>query len=196
MKKQITLILLTISVQFAALAGSFTVYHTVTCGETLMLGAVGYPTWNEAIIIQAPANGVAGIIQGITSADSLVYLAATGYMGTDTFVVACAHATQITCDTGIYIIETTCANAAVEQNAPVAIKVFPNPATNEVLIETSLPFTAAKLCSNMGHAMLVRRWPQGVYHAMLPVDGLPMGTYWLEIRQLEGVVVRKVLIGR
>ncbi len=195
MKKHLALLFLFGSLPFVASAGSFTENHTVVCGETLRLGAVGYPTWNEAQIIQAPANGVAGIVQGSTAADSLIYHAAPNYMGIDTLIVLCAHATQITCDTGIYIIETTCANAGFEPASPAALQVFPNPASTELFIQTTQPFTAAKLYTASGQKSMEKRWAQGTNRAELPIGHLPNGVYWLEISQLQRTVMRIVLVG-
>jgi hypothetical protein len=87
-----------------ALAGTFTEHHFIFCGSILELGPVGYPTWIEAKVIQQPKHGQAYVFTTAPYPDSLVYKSKYGYLGQDTFIVECAHATQITCDTGIYII--------------------------------------------------------------------------------------------
>ena len=104
MKQLLFLLLFSGSVLHNVQGGTFTEYHSIYCGSILELGPVGYPTWNEAKVLQAPAHGQVFIFTGQPFPDSMVYKSDYGYLGQDTFVVECAHATQITCDTGIYII--------------------------------------------------------------------------------------------
>jgi hypothetical protein len=194
MKKRIPILLLCIASQFAASAGTFTEYHTVTCGSMLQLGRVGYPTWNQAVVIQAPAHGEA-IVQTINFVDSLFYQSAGNYSGVDTFIVACAHATQITCDTGIYIVQTTCGiNATADAASMLQLVAYPNPATHAIFLKSESPIAEARLYSLQGKTMLVRRWPDGVLEAELPLGDVPSGTYGLKIKCLAGVVFRKISV--
>jgi hypothetical protein len=195
MKNRIPILLLCMACQFAASAGTFTEYHTVTCGSTLQLGRVGYPTWNEASILQAPTHGIAEIITGLGLPDSLVFHAANNYTGVDTFIVACAHATQITCDTGIYIVQTTCGtNATVDAASMLLLAAYPNPAADAIFLKSESPMAGAALYSMYGEPLLVRRWPNGVLEAELPLGDVPSGTYGLKIKCLAGAVVRKITV--
>ena len=107
MKRLLFILLLLAGLQGSAVAGVFYEYYNIYCGSILELGPVGYPSWNPATVIKAPEHGQAFIFTDQPFPDSLVYKSDYGYLGQDTFMVACAHATQITCDTGIYIISVT-----------------------------------------------------------------------------------------
>lgn len=87
---------------------SFIENHSIACDSTLTIDGLGYPTWAIPSIIDAPTNGTATIVSdGINS--SLQYTPPAGFAGIDTVIVECAHATQITCSTGMYIFEVNCA---------------------------------------------------------------------------------------
>ena len=104
MKKLLLPLVLIAALSESLWAGSFIEEHYIYCGAILELGPVGYPTWNQASIVRPPEHGRVFIFTDDPFPDSLVYKSDYGYLGVDTFVVECAHATQITCDTGIYII--------------------------------------------------------------------------------------------
>ena len=104
MKKLFFLLLLIFGLGTSSFAGIFYEYHSIYCGSILELGPVGYIMWNPATIVKEPSHGLALIFTDQPYPDSLVYKSDYGYLGQDTFVVACAQATQITCDTGVYII--------------------------------------------------------------------------------------------
>jgi hypothetical protein len=102
-------------------SSSFTENHTINCDSTLLIGGLGYPSWVVPTIIDAPNNGTATIVSS-DLLSSLSYTPAPNFEGTDTVVVECAHATQITCETGIYIFTVTCdgINYHFSQNAATA----------------------------------------------------------------------------
>lgn len=90
---------------------AFTETYSINCDSTLLIGQLGYPTWVVPTIITPPANGSAAILtDGLWS--TLQYIPNPNFNGTDTVVVECAHATQITCETGTYIINIDCTNSA------------------------------------------------------------------------------------
>lgn len=89
-------------------AQTFTEVHAITCGDTVYIGNLGYPSWNVADIVTLPALGHAILLGDFIPANLLEYTSPPCVVGRDTVVIACAHATQITCDTGIYIFEMTC----------------------------------------------------------------------------------------
>lgn len=89
-------------------AQTFTEVHQLTCGDTAYIGNLGYPTWNVAKIVQHPALGHAILLGDFIPANLLEYTSPPCVVGRDTVVIECAHATQITCDTGIYVFEMTC----------------------------------------------------------------------------------------
>ncbi|MBK8555161.1 MAG: T9SS type A sorting domain-containing protein [Lewinellaceae bacterium] len=88
--------------------GTFTETHTIDCGDTLTIGSLGYPTWNDPHIIQPPKWGFARLLGDFAPPNILEYQAPPCFVGMDTLVIECAHATQITCDTGIYIFNVVC----------------------------------------------------------------------------------------
>lgn len=89
-------------------AQTFTEVHQLTCGDTAYIGNLGYPSWNIADIVQLPALGHAILLGDFIPANLLQYTSPPCVEGRDTVIIACAHATQITCDTGIYVFEMTC----------------------------------------------------------------------------------------
>jgi hypothetical protein len=196
MKKHISILLLTAACIYQLRAGSFTEHHTVNCGTMLSLGRVGYPTWNPATVIQAAAHGEA-TVSTINLIDSLFYQAAPNYEGLDTFIVACAHATQITCDTGIYIIETVCnTNAARDLPAIKAdLNVYPNPTAAVLNIGCEWPIMQLRICAANGILVLEKRWPIAVTSMEIPVGHLPRGVYWLQATDGQAIVSKKLVIG-
>lgn len=88
--------------------GTFTEVIPLDCGDSTRTRTLGYPTWNPPQIVKKARFG-----RAFTDASNrLVYLSTPFYKGRDTVVVLCARATQITCDTGIFVFENRCANAA------------------------------------------------------------------------------------
>ena len=196
MKKHVVILLLSAACLCQLRAGSFTEYHTVTCGTVLQLGRVGYPTWNPAVLIQASTHGQA-IVTTTNSIDSLFYQAAPNFEGVDTFIVACAHATQITCDTGIYIIETVCNTNTVGDLPDIKadLNVYPNPTAAVLNIACERPIMQLRLCAANGILVLEKRWPIAVASVEITVGHLPKGTYWLQATDGQTSVSKKVVIG-
>jgi len=90
------------------LAG-FTEHIFLNCASTAVIDHLGYPTWVTPTIIGFPLHGTATIHpDGQQLWSELHYAASLGYAGTDTVIVECAHATQITCETGTYIFHIVC----------------------------------------------------------------------------------------
>ncbi len=195
MKKHIVLLLLATFSLCGLRAGSFTEHHTVACGSLLSLGRVGYPSWNPPSFVQAPTHGEA-ILTNVNSLDSLFYHAAPNYEGVDTFIVACAHATQITCDTGIYIIETVC-NIDAARDLPAiktGLNVYPNPAATVLNIGCERPINHLRLCAANGILVLEKRWPIAVTSVEIPVGHLPRGVYWMQATDGQTIISKKVVI--
>jgi hypothetical protein len=95
-----------------AAQGTFTETQSLGCGDTAWVPNLGYPTWNEAKILQYPRWGYAQLAGEFIPANLLVYEAPPYFSGADTVIIECAHATQITCDTGIYIFNISCDTTA------------------------------------------------------------------------------------
>lgn len=92
----------------AAQSGTFMEMHPISCGDTMVIGSLGYPTWSIPQILDRPGNGHAILLGDFIEPNILQYVAPPCFSGRDTVVIECAHATQITCDTGIYIFEIAC----------------------------------------------------------------------------------------
>ena len=91
--------------------GTFTEIHKIACNDSILIGRLGYPTWATAKIVKAPHNGYA-IIPYEIGFQTMHYTSPPCFRGSDTIVVTCAKATQLTCDTGIYIMNIECAEEA------------------------------------------------------------------------------------
>ncbi len=87
---------------------TFTEKIQIKCGDMALVSPLGYPTWNAPHILQKPALGHAILIGDFIAPNALEYTAPSCFIGFDTVVIDCARATQITCDTGIYIFEISC----------------------------------------------------------------------------------------
>jgi len=120
MKKAILAICFVGSFGQSITAQTFTEVHTITCGDTAYIGNLGYPTWNIAEIVQHPALGHAILLGDFIPANLLEYTSPPCVVGRDTVIIECAHATQITCDTGIYVFEMTCPEN-IEQVYPTTL---------------------------------------------------------------------------
>lgn len=77
------------------------------CGDSITIDKLGYPSWNEPVIVQAPKHNL--VYQHGNFKNAMTFVSSPFYKGVDTVIVQCAKATQITCDTGIYIFHSTCA---------------------------------------------------------------------------------------
>lgn len=113
--KNFTLLLYTIGIFAVLWSGNtyaqlvdFTENHSISCNQTLDVGPLGYPTWIAPSIIQNPQHGTAIFVGDLWMFPHMQYTPNAGFEGTDTIVVECAHATQITCATGTYIVEVSC----------------------------------------------------------------------------------------
>lgn len=89
-------------------AQTFTELRDINCNDTLQIGPLGYPTWSIPTFVELPKVGYAQLISEFPGAALMEYVSPPAYAGLDTVVVACAHATQITCDTGVYIFNIAC----------------------------------------------------------------------------------------
>lgn len=90
-----------------AQTGTFTEYLEVNCNTDTTIKGLGYPTWVIPVIVKKPSLGFA-IIESDGIYSALRYTAAPCVKGNDTIIVSCARATQIQCDTGIYIFTISC----------------------------------------------------------------------------------------
>lgn len=87
---------------------SFTEHIKIHCNDSVIREHLGYPTWNPATIIKKPHYGIAEIRDDSSLRQTLYYRPPIYFHGKDTLMVLCAKATQITCDTGIYLIDVDC----------------------------------------------------------------------------------------
>lgn len=89
-------------------AQTFTEEINLPCGDTSVIGSLGYPTWNPPAIVKRSSYGHASLLGDFIEANILQYLAPPCFSGRDTVIIQCARATQITCDTGIYVFNIGC----------------------------------------------------------------------------------------
>jgi choice-of-anchor B domain-containing protein len=78
-----------------------------------------------------------------------------------------------------------------------ALTIYPNPASEQIIVQSLAPMTEAaivSLASPMGQQVLVRQLAAGAMGLSLPVGELPAGIYTLKIASGEAVLVRKVVV--
>lgn len=93
---------------FAFTQQSFTEQIKMQCNDSVIRDHLGYPTWNPATLFKKPHYGYAEIREDSSFRQILYYRPPIYFHGKDTLMVLCAKATQITCDTGIYLIDVDC----------------------------------------------------------------------------------------
>lgn len=106
--KRLLLPLIVCCLSQTAFNQTFTEVYQLTCGDTAYVSNLGSPTWGIAHIVERPAYGHAVLLGDFIPANLLEYTSPPCFAGSDTVIIECAHATQITCDTGIYIFQMTC----------------------------------------------------------------------------------------
>ena len=172
----------------------FTETHAMTCDSTLLIGGLGYPTWVTPEISQPPSHGTATLLLDSSLYFTLQYVPMPNFNGLDTVMVYCAHATQTTCEVGIYIIQVNCLNAVGDAMEGQYIRLFPNPASTEFHLESLEPMDGVWLRTLQGMAVREERWSQGAFSATLPTGDLVPDVYLLEILQSGRSVFRKVVV--
>ena len=108
MTKTILVLLFAVTFRTGISAQTFIQNIDIQCGDTAYVGGLGYPTWNIPEITDYPKYGHALLLGDFIPANLLQYQAPFYYSGVDTVVIKCAKATQITCDTGIYVFHVGC----------------------------------------------------------------------------------------
>ncbi|MBK8242393.1 MAG: T9SS type A sorting domain-containing protein [Saprospiraceae bacterium] len=108
---KLKLTLLSIFLLHGLMAQTFTIVKSIPCGDSINITGLGYPSWNPPKIIQRPKLGHAILIGDKSFENTMKYTAPPCLIGSDTIMVLCAKATQITCDTGIYIFDISCTSS-------------------------------------------------------------------------------------
>ncbi len=103
-------------------AGNFIERHIINCGDTIIIEGLGYPTWNPAKIFKHSEFGYDIIKGDNTNRQKLIYYAPVCINISDTVIVLCARATQITCDTGYFIFEVNCGGSGPIETSLNAMK--------------------------------------------------------------------------
>lgn len=173
-------------------AQTFTETREIVCGDSVHVGQLGFPTWSMPTIVIEPAQGTAEITGDLWY--SLVYQSAADFEGLDTVVVACAHATQITCDTGIYIFHISCQTNTVDLNAK-PIHIFPNPASTEVHIRGNLSGDILTITDATGILISSIEKPDTEDY-ILPVGLLVPGLYFVSFQTGKGRETLPLVISR
>jgi len=175
----------------------FTETHEIACDSTLLIPGLGYPVWVTPEIEQPPKHGTA-YIQHVSSLDkdTLVYTPEPGFSGADTVIVNCAHATQITCETGIYVFEVSCLNTVKYPVEEPSLIIFPNPAWSTLTVKSALPIERLELASCCGAMVRICGMNSPLPEAKIDVHDLPPGCYFLTIWRGDKKVSRLIVIGR
>ena len=177
----------------------FTEPHTINCDSTIVIGQLGYPTWVVPTIITSPTNGNATIVSdGVWSA--LAYTPNPNFIGVDTVIVECAEATQITCETGMYIFNVDCVNSSTNL-LPTASwpKAIYDPANNSIKVVMANQLVQEMFISVFslsGNRLLSQQIPTNVSAISIPMSHLPKGIYLVSIQTCEHQLVHKIWVGR
>jgi hypothetical protein len=177
--KQKQLIYLFVLIPYLSFSQTFTEVHPIPCNDTLYIGNLGYPTWNAARILKTPRLGHAMLLGDFVAANLLQYQSPPCVSGRDTVVIECAHATQITCDTGIYIFEINCP----ENLSPVY--PYEMPCNDSIYTNNLSAWWFPQLLTNPKHGFA------NVY--MTPTDGA--GVFYRPNPGFEGLDAVKVTFG-
>ncbi len=152
-----------------------------------------FTIWNMPVMVTAPSHGTA-TITGDTWY-SLIYQSAADFEGFDTVVVECAHATQITCDTGIYVFHIGCqTNTFNITSKATPVNIFPNPGGAQLHIRGAL---RGKLwIADASGIVVVREEISGTEEEILPVELLAPGLYFVSFQTDTGPSTLPVVISR
>lgn len=176
---------------------SFTSEHKITCDSVLLIPGLGFPTWAPPVITQLPVNGEAVILgENLTDFDTLRYVPSPGFSGQDVVVVECAYASQITCATGTYVINVTCINTIGETDSQPGIKIYPNPASHFLILESDAPVEKWVLLAPAGQVLKVVQADAPFFQIKIPVEDLPGGIYLLKIVGKDWTTGRTVFLLR
>jgi len=170
---------------------AFTETYNITCDSTLLVGQLGYPTWVVPSIITPPNHGSAAILtDGVWS--SMQYIPNPNFNGTDTIVVECAHATQITCETGTYIINVDCTNGTTLPTPTATTKVWYNAATMKIHIgQGALQQTDNHIWLYNASGVQVFG-PGNISH--IDAANLPAGLYIVRVENENSTFTTKVMV--
>ena len=86
-------------------------------------------------------------------------------------------------------ISPTCTITGIEENTVQDLQIFPNPANNEIFIQSELPITRVEICTITGMLLLVENNISG----KISVSTLPQGVYVFKIYTDKGVAIKKVV---
>ena len=170
-----------------AQSGTFTEVHQIKCGESMSISPLGYPTWNDPKILRSAYYGDSKLIGDLVPANILIYTAPPYFTGSDTVIIQCAHATQITCDTGIYIFQITCDTSAPDQQ----VFVFDAPCQDTMIIENLSAWQIPQLhtAPQYGSAKVYTTPTDGagLIYTAPNVPGF-VGTEWVTVSGINGQI--------
>ncbi|TAK44701.1 MAG: T9SS type A sorting domain-containing protein [Saprospiraceae bacterium] len=174
---------------------AFTETHDITCDSTLLVPGLGYPVWTTPKIEQPPQHGTATILSANSAdLDTLMYVPAPDFSGADTVIVTCAHATQITCETGIYIFDVSCVNATGDTGRGLALSVFPNPVRGTLHIKAAVPIERLVLAAASGTVVQAIEMKSSLPEATLNLHGIAPGCYFLTVWSSTEMASRKIIV--
>jgi len=176
---------------------AFTETHDITCDSTMLVPGLGYPVWATPEIEQPPQHGTATILSAnAANLDTLMYVPEPDFSGSDTVIVTCAHATQLTCETGIYIFNISCVNAAVDPRRGLPLSVSPNPASSTLRIKAAVPIKRLVLAAASGTVVQTIEMKSPLPEATLDLHGVAPGCYFLTVWSGGKMANLKIIVAR
>lgn len=171
--------------------------HHISCDSTLLVPGLGYPVWVSPEIIGPPSNGQAVILGAdALTRDTLQYMPAPGFNGTDTVIVQCAFATQIYCETGYYIIDVDCTSLTQEHRQGFGLVAYPNPATGFIFVKASHEVHRVVVSTPAGIPLRSMQPDVPAAELKISLQGLPPGCYFLTAWSGQAVESRAFFIER
>ncbi|MEZ4921421.1 MAG: T9SS type A sorting domain-containing protein [Saprospiraceae bacterium] len=162
--------------------GTFTETIQLACGDTAVIGNLGFPTWNDPHIIQPPRWGYAVLLGDFVPPNILEYQAPPCFTGSDTVIIECAHATQVTCDTGIYIFEISCNNPAPDYTITNTVQC-----EDSIYVDNLNGFQGPQITSGPDHgqAQIIFEPTDGAGVLYIPQPGFE-GLDWVKVSTISG----------
>lgn len=157
-----------------------TEFHALHCDSILLLTQLGLPGTASPSVVQSPWHGELALLNAEASDyDSLLYIPESGFMGADSFLVDCAYANDSACTTVLFRLQVSCTDLVRSVAGEDGFRLFPNPSTGSVNLESDWPVLALRLTNAMGACVWRDASEPAFYGKTVDWGELPKGWYCL-----------------